>query len=389
MTDTTTRLLGNDDWTEALRLGAEAFGGKRPDTAPESWPPPGQTGWGTFVGERMVARLAGRDYHSWFDGVQVPTLGVAGVCVEAEHRGQGLLRELFARLLADSDAPISTLFPTASGIYRGFGYEVVGALRVLEAPTARLAGVRRPDQVTTRRATKNDLPAVEACWARWASAQNGPLTRTGPLFDIEDLLNDVTGTSLAIDADGEVIGFATWDRGTGYDRAATLRVHDLVADTADAARALWQMLASFGSVTGQVRLTTSGEDTTLLQLPSATWQETHVDPYMLRILDVSEAFSLRRPSAAIRADLAFGVRGDRLGLIDGDYRLLASDGTVECSRALAADRIYTPAGIALAYAGTQNSANLRRAGLLTGPTDDDPVWDALLGGRQFHVRDYF
>jgi hypothetical protein len=42
-----------------------------------------------------------------------------------------------------------------------------------------------------------------------------------------------------------------------------------------------------------------------------------------------------------------------------------------------------------AVRGVQSCANLRFAGLLTGPDTDDATWDALLGGRPFHIRDYF
>jgi hypothetical protein len=44
----------------------------------------------------------------------------------------------------------------------------------------------------------------------------------------------------------------------------------------------------------------------------------------------------------------------------------------------------------LLYAGVQSAANLRFAGLLWGGTPaDDAILDALFGGRQFHIRDYF
>ena len=50
----------------------------------------------------------------------------------------------------------------------------------------------------------------------------------------------------------------------------------------------------------------------------------------------------------------------------------------------------TPAGLALMFAGAQSSANLRSAGHLSGGvTDEDGTWDALFGGRQQHVRNYF
>lgn len=387
--DLTTRRLGNDDWPEALRLGIEGFGSTRPESRPESWPPEGMACWGTFDDDRMVARLAGRDYRSWFDGVEVPTLGVAGVTVQAEQRGQGLLDPLFRALLEHSDAPISTLYPTAPGIYRRFGYEVVGTFRQVEVPTAHLAGVRSGEGVSTRRATVTDVDGIADCYTRWASTQNGPLTRTGPLFDPAGAVTEPTGATVAVGDAGRVRGYLLWDRGTGYGDEVTIEVHDLVTDDAAAARALWRVLASFSSVVGQVRLWTSGDDMARLALTSAAWREVRTHPYMLRVHDVPRALSLRRTSPAIRADLAFAVRGDRLGLIDGDYSVHVADGRVSCAQAGPAERTYTPAGLALAYAGVQSSANLRMAGLLTGPTRDDATWDALLGGRQFHVRDYF
>ena len=51
--------------------------------------------------------------------------------------------------------------------------------------------------------------------------------------------------------------------------------------------------------------------------------------------------------------------------------------------------MFTGRGLALAYAGAQSCANLRFTGLLRGPDRDDARWDALLGGRQFHIRNYF
>ena len=50
----------------------------------------------------------------------------------------------------------------------------------------------------------------------------------------------------------------------------------------------------------------------------------------------------------------------------------------------------TPRGLALLYAGVQSCANLGAAGLLSGgDVAQDLDWDALFGGRQAHIRDYF
>ena len=52
--------------------------------------------------------------------------------------------------------------------------------------------------------------------------------------------------------------------------------------------------------------------------------------------------------------------------------------------------MLTPHGLALLYAGAQSCANLRAAGHLRGgDLEQDLDWDALFGGRQLHIRDYF
>lgn len=390
-----TRELAVDDWPEAMRLGKEGFGyapGSPVTQPPDAWPPEGQSGWGTFVGDRMVARVAGRNYHSWFGGVEVPTLGVAGVTVEAEHRGHGLLRDLFAKLVeqaAENGQVISTLYPTAPGIYRRFGYELVGTYRRIELPTAQLQGIPRPNGVRTRRAGPADVAEIERVYAAWASAQNGPLTRTGPLFDPAGMLTAVTGATVAVDDAGTVVGYALWWRGEGYDDSATLLLEDLVGLTPDATRALWRVAASFASVTGHVRVDTSGDDVTRLVLPGLAWREVRTNPYMLRVLDVPGALSLLRTAPGILAEVDFSVRGDGLADTDGDYRLSVDGGRLTCVRGGEGGRTFTPQGLALAFAGVQSSANLRMAGHLTGDDADDTTWDAVLGGRPFHVRDYF
>lgn len=393
-----TRKLTVDDFHDSIRLAVEAFGEFPPGTpppSPEGFPRPGRHTWGAFEDGALVARAVGSEYHSWFRGVEVPTCGVAGVTVVAERRGHGLLRDLFHEVLdegAGRGEVVSTLFPTAPGIYRRLGYELVGSYDTVELPTAELTAVRAPDGVTTRRATVADVPAVRAAYAAWAAGQNGPLTRTGPCFPAtdEDLVAAYTGITLAEDAEGRLVGYASWKRGRGYDADATIDIGDLVALTPDAARALWRVLGSFTSVTGRVRLPTSGTDVARLVLPASEWAVTRRHPYMLRVHDVAAALTAL-PLAGV-AGLEFAVAGDPLGTMDGGYRLRVADGRATCERADVPDgaAVLTPQGLALAYAGAQSCANLRFAGHLRGGDPAfDATLDALLGGRQVHIRDYF
>lgn len=396
------RTLTLDDHAAQFRLGAEAFGTPpypaTPPEAPTSLPQ-GRDVWGAVDDGELVARVVGHTYESWWHGRRVPTCGIAGVTVAPERRGAGLLQPLFEAALgaaAERGEVLSTLYPTANGIYRSLGYEVVTSLDTVEVATAELSGVRPPTVTRTRRARVEDVPAVRALYDRWAAAQNGPLTRTGPRFATTDaeLLDEATAVSLAVDADDQVVGYATWDRGADYDPATSvLEVHDLLAASLDGYRALWRMFGSFSSVAGRARLSSSGHDPARLVLPSATWRVVARHPYMLRVSDLAGALTVAAPTLPglgdIEIDLA--VAGDRLGRADGGFRITVSNGTATCGRVAVAGDVptFTTQGLALVFAGAQSCANLRMLDHLAGPDTHDRVLDALLGGRPLHVRDYF
>ena len=392
----TVRQLTENDATAARALGQEAFGvPTEPPAEPATVDRPGQVWFGAFHGETLVARMVDRSYDSYYGGAVLPTCGIAGVTVAAEYRGRGGLGPLFAETLAAArarGAVVSTLFPTAPRIYRRFGYEVVADFYTAQVPTAALASVNRPDHVRTRRAGPADYPSVQAVYDAWASQQNGPLTRRGVSFPAtaEEYLEEFTGVTVAVDAADAVLGYASWSRGQGYGEKSVLEITDLLATGPEAYRALLLAVGSFSSVTPQTRIDTSGEDVLRTFLPTLDWRVVDSSPYMLRILDVAAALSARGYPNGLVAQLRFGLAGDFLADQDGGYLLDVAAGSAQCRRAESSDRLLTPRGLALTYAGTQSSANLRMAGQLVGgdPAEDE-VWDALFGGRQPHIRDYF
>ncbi|HEY1133998.1 MAG TPA: GNAT family N-acetyltransferase [Nocardioides sp.] len=403
-----TRRLGPDDSQEvldqSLALGVEAFGPypahlpRPPMPEPGSWPD-GVSMWATFddaAGDpRMVARVRTHAYASWWGGAAIATCGYGGVVVAAEHRGAGLLTDLFASSLreaAERGDAMSGLFPTAPGIYRKFGYEVVTAFDTVQVPLADLAGVRPAPSVRVRRGTAADEPTLAATYDLWAREQNGPLTRRGPLFATPPQRGPGFGVTIAEEAapDGgrRTVGYVVWEREAGYGADKHLLVHDLVALTGDAARALWKVIASFSSVTGSVRLETSDPDAARLVLPSLAWDRVGSHPYMVRVIDVPGALLPR--SYAVDGTAVFEVVGDALGLVDGCWQLSVSGGVASVTRVADVDAPrLTVNGLSLLQAGAQSCANLRMLGLLEGPSDFDGLYDAWFGGRQAHVRNYY
>lgn len=411
-----TRRIGPDDprpvHAASRTLGQEAFGippaaaPTPPLPGPGRWPD-GVAMWSTFDTDdtgpdgdpRMAARVRTHDYRSWWGGAPIATVGFAGVTVAAEYRGRGLVEELF-RVSLDAHvvqgACLAALYPTAPGIYRPLGFESVATYEQVELPSASLGRVRPAPSVRLRRAREADLPALHATYEAWARHQNGPLTRTGPLFDLPRLLHEVTGATLAEVDDGTghrvVVGYALWDRGSGSGADAVLEVEDLVALRPDAARSLWHALGSFSTVTGRVRVWTSGSDVARLVLGGVEWEQVKRQPYMMRLIDLPGAIAAR--DYPVDGATLVRVTGDRMSLVDGLWRITVRDGVGQAERVHgssssdAAARLSVP-GLGLLYAGALNTANLRLAGHLEGDAEGDRLLDVWFGGHQLHIRDYF
>ena len=390
------RLLGDDDAEAARQLGFEAFGvPPTPPTEPATVRQPGRVSFGAFDGDRLVAKMVDRAYDSYYGGAVLSTSGIAGVTVAAEYRGRGALADLFAATLGSArnrGAVISTLFPTAPRIYRRFGYEVVADFVTVQVPTHVLAAVGHSGPLHCRRATEADVEAVRGVYDVWASEQNGPLTRHGVSFPggAQDYLEEFTGVTVAVDDADAVHGYASWQRGQGYGPEAKLEITDLLAVDADGYRVLLSAMGSFSSVTPHVTIDTSGDDIARMFLPSLHWQVTDSSPYMLKILDVVGALTLRHYPPGFSDELVFQVTGDVLEENNGGYLLDVSNGRGSCVRAERGGRVFTAHGLALMFAGAQSSANLRIAGHVSGgEPEEDATWDAHFGGRQAHIRDYF
>lgn len=404
----TTRRLGPDDEAASLRLSAEAFGERPPSASPpppsgpegepRTWPPEGIVAIGTFDADgELVAKLNGRPYESWFHGGRVPTFGVAGVTVAAEHRGEGLLSPLMERVLAEGrrqGAAVSTLFPTAPGIYRRFGYELVAEQTTVSVPAAALQRLARADGIRTRRARESDFAAVRHCYDRWGAQRNGPLTRDGVMFpaDASQWLGSFTGVTLAVDADDTVQGFASWRRGPGYGADARITAEDLIWTTGAARDALLSALGSFAPVTPTAHLESSGTAELELALPVTATGVVERSPYMLRVLDVGAAFRAVHPAPPVGGSVTFSVVGDAHGGTDGTYRLEVEAGEVGCETSTQEpSTTFSPRGLALLWSGALPHGRVVEEGLATPPTSaaDGRIWDALGLARPLHVRDYF
>ena len=383
MTDYQIRPATPADAAALARLGHESYGHPA-DEPPHPDPNAGgRTTWVAEAGGAGVGSAARRHYESWWWGERLRTAGIADVQVASEHRGGGVMRRLLDALLGQARAEgavVSTLFPTAPGIYRSLGYEVVASYDdETVCPTTAFAGITGGD-CTLRRAGPDDVPAIRRVQDAWGAQHNGPLVRSGPSFRQGPDMLERSIVTLAERA-GEVVGVLVWKRDRGYSAPeSVIQVRDLTALDAGAARTLLASIGTHAAVAPVSAWSTSGIDLARLLTPAWSWSVRRSHPYMLTVLDVPAALTSRRYPRWADLGTTFAVDGRcwRLTLADGRARVEPYDGEPATA--------FDARGFAGLWSGALSVATLHAAGLARGEAEP---WDQLWGGREVHVRDYF
>ncbi|MET7806008.1 GNAT family N-acetyltransferase [Micromonospora chersina] len=389
------RELTLDNLIDAWQLGRHAFGFDPQPPPQVTVALPGLTRYGAFdAAGRIVGRAVDLHDEQWWSGRAVPAADVAGVAVAPEARGRGVARALLTGLLRgahERGAAVSALFPTVTAPYRACGWDVAGVMRTVDLPTVALPRHRPAAHLSVRAGTPADLPAVAALYERLARDRRGLLTRRGARFDAHTSADTLPFDGLSlVEEDGRLVGYAAWDRGRGYGDDAVLTVEDVFATTADAARELVGVLASWHSVAPKVRLCLLDGDAVSAQLPLEAAREHESQPWMHRPVDVTRAVAGRGWPAHVRGTVEFHLTDPLADWNTGTWRLAVADGSAELTRISGdADLHLTVRGFALLYSGASTAASVADAGLLHATGADPRALDLLAAGGAAQVLDYF
>ncbi|MBV1856164.1 GNAT family N-acetyltransferase [Catellatospora tritici] len=391
------RALTAQDQKQAWDLGSLAFGyHDRP--MPEGWvsDSPGRYTLGAFdEGGRLVAKAVDRVQEQWFGGRLVPTSGVAGVVTAPELRGRGLGRLVLTGLLAyarERGAVISTLFDTTPLPYRALGWEEVGSLDYHAFPTRVLASVRPDPAVTLRPAVAADVPAIQEIYRRAARTSTGLMERSGPLYTggPAEFLAEYNGVTVAVSASGAVEGYASWDRGPGYDSDGKLTVDDLIGLTSGATATLLAMLGGWASVAPTTIIRLGAADPARSLLAKVDGKVESSQPWMLRVVDAPGAVAARGWSRYISGEADLELVDAECPWNVGAYRLVLDKGEARLEPGGTGAARLTPRGLAAWYAGAATPDQLRRSGHLTGGTPDtDAFLQTATAGPIPTLHDYF
>jgi predicted acetyltransferase len=236
-----------------------------------------------------------------------------------------------------------------------------------------------------------DLAALHDLYTEVARAHDGLLTRTGGVHALPPPApwpDGADGLTL-VEQDGRTTGAVLYERGRGYGPDGRLTVHELLATTADAARALAAVLGGWMSVVRSVRVPLLDGSAPAAVLPVERAQPARTDAWMHRPVDVVRAVRSRGWPAHLRGDVAFRLRDDIAPWNAGDWRLTVADGEAHLEPATSEPDLWLDVrGFAVLYCGASAGRPAAQAGL-AGGSGDPAALDLLAGGPRAALLDYF
>ena len=242
-------------------------------------------------------------------GAAVETAGLTLVAVLPTHRRRGVLRGMMRRYLDEAHArgqPLSGLFASEAAIYGRFGYGMAALAADVEIDCQRADfALPAPPLGRVRLVSEAESAALfPPVWNRLRPVTPGMLSRSDGwwrarrLSDPEGLRAGRGPLQRAVlEVEGRPVGYALYRfAGTvgSWAATATLDVHEAMADSPEATRALWRYLLDIDIVTA-VRASLLPIDHPLLFLVTEPRRlHMHVgDGLWLRLVDVAAALSRR------------------------------------------------------------------------------------------------
>jgi predicted acetyltransferase len=326
----------------------------------------------------------------WFSGRRLPALGIAGVAIAPEARGQGVALGMIKatlRAARERGHVLSTLYPSTYALYRKAGYELAGSLCRFTLQLRQLPRSHRSHSVDSLGAAA--WPAVEALYREVARFRPGYLDRGPYIWNRVRTPAREPARCFGISTSQGLVGYA-------YARAAVLRrmpveiaLSDFVTKSPLGLRALLSFLADHLTTADRVTWYGGLADARLLGLPERAITATVDEYWMLRIVHVARAL-LERGYPELDAAIDLSVEDDALPENTGTYALRVTAGNAELAAPGAGRRARLSASaLAALYTGFVGPRELVSAGQLEADERSLATLGALFSGPAPACVDYF
>ncbi len=327
------------------------------------------------LGGKVAGGLLEIPMGQWFGGQSVPTLGLAGVAVAPEARGQKLAFTLVRdtlRAARQQGVALSTLYPSTYGLYRKLGYEVAGSLCRFTLQLRQLP--RRSRAAPVEPLGDEWQPAMEASYRESARHQNGYLDRGAYVWNRVRRPNQELARAFGLHGSGGLEGYLYVRVGSPARVPLELVLSDFVARTPRAQEAFLAFLADHLTTAERATWTGASADPRLYALSDRCLQVSIEDYWMLRLVDVRAAL-LGRGYPGLDVALELHVQDELLPENAGHYLLSVRGGVASLDERVAAPVARLSVGsLAALYSGHASPWQLAAVGLLEA---DEPARVAL------------
>lgn len=338
----------------------------------------------------LIGGLATLNMGQWWGGERLPMTGIAVVAIAPEYRGSGgaialmqhTLKELYARGI-----PLSALYPAVQSLYRKVGYEQGGSWYIWEVPTNAI-GVRE-QPLPLQPVVPINHQVFHELYQQQAKLTHGYLDRHPAIWR----------RLIEPDENEQVYAYfiGTKDKPEGYIIFAQQRTHngeiifvkDWVLKTAAATQTFWSLLASHRSQIQQVRWKSSAIDTLTLALPEQTAKISTQFRWMLRIVDVVKALSMRGYPLGLQTELHLEIQDNVVDANNGKFILSVANGRGEVTKGGKGELQLNVRELAPLYTSLFSPYHLQIAGKLHGTETAISAATQIFAASSPWVADFF
>ena len=319
--------------------------------------------------KQIIGGLTTIPLGQWWGGQCVSMTGIGGVGIAPECRGNGAALSMMQHTIKDiyaSGVAISALYPAAQNLYRKVGYEQAGSLCSWEIPTQSIQVKEKSLSAIIQIPNDSEIfsEIFYELYSKQARLINGYLDRSQAIW------------KLVLKPDGKETFYSyligSVEQPQGYiifsqhrtDNGSILLVKDWVVLTPAAAQTFWSFLFLHSSQIDKVRWRGSVLDALTLLLPEQTAKLRLSERWMLRIVDVVKALSLRGYPPGIETELHLQIQDDLIPENSGKFILGVVDGCGTVTKGGKGELQLDIRGLAPLYSGLYSPQQLQLAGKL-------------------------
>ncbi|MGF1479413.1 MAG: enhanced intracellular survival protein Eis [Cyanophyceae cyanobacterium] len=340
---------------------------------------------GEVVGGLAIYRMG-----QWYGEQCVPMAGIAGVGVAPEHRGTGVARQLMSSTLQELhrlDVPISVLYAATQRLYRQVGYEQGGMRCRWELPTAAITLQELSPLQSVNPADYYEV--FQKIYTQQAKKNNGNLNRNQAIWEnVGDVSEDSILYSYVVGEPSQPNGYILFTQVRSPD-GFFLQIRDWATLSAAAVRRIWSFLAAHRSQIERVQWFGASYDPRLLLLSEQAAHVLHQEAWMLRIINVSQALSVRGYPLGVEAELHLDVRDDLIAANNGKFCLKVSQGRGKVTPGGNGDFSVNIRGLSPLYTGYLSPQQLQLIGSLQAAPKALATATKIFSGTPPWMPDFF